>query len=757
MNAKKGFRTGTANVANPRAGGGLPQHIGERDPVLSIEDLTVAYRHDDAWLEAVRDFSMQIAPGQTYGLVGESGSGKSTVALTIMRYLDQAGTVRQGQIDFDGRDLCQLDVSSLREIWGIKLTMVPQDPLSSLNPSIQIGEQMAEALRHHLGLSAADAKTRSIELLEMVRVPDPERVVRSYPHQISGGMQQRVMIAMALSTEPQLLVLDEPTTALDVTTQAAILDLFRDLIRDRDTAVLYVTHNLGVVARICDRVAVLYASELVEDATTSDLFHRPLHPYTQGLLDSVPQPGDNKNSVRLQAIPGQIPSLQEKPSGCVFAPRCPLAIEICHQERPALDVPIEGRRVRCHRWPEILSGSISARTAQVAPDERTSGEGGLSDGDLVTDTPVLNLEDLHVHFDVSRSASDVLARRPAQKVKAVDGVDLTIGRGFTLGLVGESGSGKTSLARAVIGLEKATGGKMELLGMSLPSGISKRTLEMMRHLQIVFQNPEEALNPYHTVGETLRRPLMKLSLTGGQASTGQALSRKEADEAVTSLLADVRLPAEYAQRRPGQLSGGEKQRVAIARAFAANPDLLISDEPVSALDVSVQASILNLLHDLQAERGTSNLFISHNLAVVGYLADQIAVIYAGSLMELAGAEDLFKPPYHPYTEALLGSILDLTIPLTDPDAPRRRREHIRLEGDVPDQLDAEDESGSPVGCPFHNRCPRLPQLSLGLGDICAKERPPWQETKTGKRIFCHIPIEELEQAQRPIFDEKGAT
>jgi peptide/nickel transport system ATP-binding protein len=353
---------------------------------------------------------------------------------------------------------------------------------------------------------------------------------------------------------------------------------------------------------------------------------------------------------------------------------------------------------------------------------------------------------------VSRSASDILARRPAQKVKAVDGVDLAIGRGFTLGLVGESGSGKTSLARAVIGLEKATGGKMELLGLSLPSGISKRTLEMMRHLQIVFQNPEEALNPYRTVGETLRRPLMKLSLTSGQASTGQALSRKEADEAVTSLLADVRLPAEYAQRRPGQLSGGEKQRVAIARAFAANPDLLISDEPVSALDVSVQASILNLLHDLQAERGTSNLFISHNLAVVGYLADQIAVIYAGSLMELAGAEDLFKPPYHPYTEALLGSILDLTIPLTDPDArPRRRREHIRLEGDVPNQLSAEDETGSQSGCPFHTRCPRF------LGDICADEQPPWQETKTGKRIFCHIPIEELEQAQRPIFDEKGAT
>lgn len=679
--------------------------------VLAIDDLAVAYRHDGEWLDAVRDFSMSIAPGQTYGLVGESGSGKSTIALAIMRYLGDSGRVRQGQINFAGRNLLTMDDASLREVWGVQIAMVPQDAFSSLNPSIQIGDQLSELLRHHVDLGRSAAKARTIELLEMVRVPDPERVAKSYPHQISGGMQQRVMIAMALSTEPGLLILDEPTTALDVTTQAAILDLLRDLIREHDTAALYVTHNLGVVAAICDRVAVLYAGELVEDAATGDLFRQPLHPYTQGLLDSVPRLGDNKSVRQLQAIPGRIPSLSERTSGCVFAPRCPLAIDIC-QQRPPIEVPVEGWRVRCHRWPEIITGQINAR---IKPPEKTAMEGQATDDR--TGEPVLNLTNLQVYFDVRRSVGEVLSRQPAKKVKAVDGVDLTIPKGKTLGLVGESGSGKTSLARAVIGLERATGGTVDLLDIPLPSGLSERSQEIMQRLQIVFQNPEEALNPYMTVGETLRRPLMTLG----------KMTRDEADDTVPALLAAVRLPAAYARRRPSQLSGGEKQRVAIARAFAVNPDLLISDEPVSSLDVSVQASILNLLNDLQNEHNTSNLFISHDLAVVGYLADEIAVIYAGRLMEVAEAEKLFEPPYHPYTEALLSAI-----PLIEPVGEQAP---IRLDGDVPNQIDM------PTGCPFHPRCPRF------LGDKCVNERPPWQESESGKRIFCHIPLEELTEAQ----------
>ncbi len=687
----------------------MNEHNGS---VLQISDLTVAYKQGREWLEAVRDFSLAIAPGQTYGLVGESGSGKSTIALTVMRYLDRAGRVLDGQVLFQGRDLLALERKEMRGVWGSELAMVPQDPLSALNPSLPIQEQIAEGLRLHLDLDNSEADRKALSLLEMVRIPDPQRVGQSYPHQISGGMQQRVMIAMALSTEPSLLVLDEPTTALDVTTQAAILDLFRDLVQERDTSTLYVTHNLGVVAQSCDRVAVLYAGELVEDAPARELFRQPLHPYTQGLIDSVPKLGQNKRTIQLQAIPGQIPALGQRPDACIYVDRCPLAIEICAEQRPPLDEPAPGRKVRCHRWPEIQAGEISAEGEAVAVPERENGE---------PQTPLLALRDVSVHFDVSRSIVELLKREEAQQVTAVDHVNLRLPRGQTLGLVGESGSGKTTLARAIIGLQPLDDGRMTLLDLPLPSGLSERNLEMMRHLQIVFQNPEDALNPYLTVGQTLRRPLQRL----------RNLSREEADEAVARLLEDVHLPPSYTGRLPAQLSGGEKQRVAIARAFAANPDLLIADEPVSSLDVSVQASILNLLAALQADRNSSILFISHDLAVVAYLADRIAVIYAGSLMELAGAETLLQPPYHPYTEALLAAI-----PLIDPDA---EQEPIRLQGQVMSQLNV------PTGCPFHPRCPRF------LGDICVEQTPPWRVTENGDRIFCHIPLHELQEEQKKVF------
>jgi peptide/nickel transport system ATP-binding protein len=534
---------------------------------------------------------------------------------------------------------------------------------------------------------------------------------------------------MALSTEPALLVLDEPTTNLDVTTQAAILDLFCDLIHEHHTAALYVTHNLGVVARICDRVAVLYAGELVEDAATADLFRQPLHPYTQGLLDSIPQLGQNKHAAALQPIPGRIPSLQNRPEGCVFTPRCPLAIEICHTRPPLY--PIEGgRHSRCHRWMEIAHGDAdsrqptTSRQSDIRREERPSN--GTDHNPAREDIPespdaILTLDDVKVHFPMRRSLSNMLTGQPTPKVKAVDGVTLEIKRGITLGLVGESGSGKTTLARAVIGLAERTGGDIELLGISLPPTLSERALDTLRHLQYVFQNPDEALNPYLTVGESLRRPLITLLNR----------SRADADAEVTRLLTAVRLPADYADRLPGQLSGGEKQRVAIARAFATHPALLLADEAVSALDVSVQASILNLLNELQTEFGNTLLFISHDLAVVSYLADKIAVIYVGQLMEVADAHDLFEPPYHPYTESLLSAI-----PLTDPNA---KQESIRLEGDPPSQVNV------PSGCPFHTRCPRF------LGDICVTRTPPWQITASGKRYFCHIPAEELKEMQGRVI------
>jgi peptide/nickel transport system ATP-binding protein len=608
----------------------------------------------------------------------------------------------------------------MRRLWGTQMSLVPQNPLSSLNPSLKIGEQVAEGLRYHEGIRAKAAADRTTQLLRMVRLPDPERVADSYPHQISGGMQQRVLIAMALSTAPRLLVLDEPTTNLDVTTQASILDLFSDLIRGVQTSVLYVTHNLGVVAQMCDRVAVLYAGELVEDAPLKSLFRQPLHPYTQGLLDSVPKVGQSKHDRPLRGIQGQIPPLGARPEGCVFMPRCPLAIEIC-RERPPLYAPEIGRLTRCHRWDEIEAGAISAKqpTAQQAETKTVSRVYIPLDGN--EKDSVLDVRDIEVHFDLRRSLEEVLAGRPARQVQAVNDVSLSIPAGTTVGLVGESGSGKTTLARAVMGLVERTDGDVELLGRPLPPRLSQRQLETLRHLQMVFQNPDAALNPYLSVGGSLRRPLMNLLKK----------SRSEADVEVEKLLESVRLTPEYAQRMPGQLSGGEKQRIAIARAFASNPDLLVADEPVSSLDVSVQATILNLLNSLQVEQGSSLLFISHDLAVVGYLSDVIAVIYLGHLMEVAEAASLFEPPYHPYTEALLSSI-----PVADPDV---QQEQIRLQGDIPSPINI------PSGCPFHTRCPRF------LGDVCVNQTPPWRtDPHTGKRYFCHIPVEELSRVQEKV-------
>ena len=686
-------------------------------PVLSIRDLTVAYRSGQRELEAVRDFSLAIHEGQTVGLVGESGSGKSTLALAVMRFLGAEGFIKRGFIRLGERDITDLKADELHEYWGRDVAHVPQNPFTALNPSMRIGEQLAEALRLHSEQAEAAIQGRALELLQRVRLPDPERVLEAYPHQISGGMQQRVMIALALSSEPRLLVMDEPTTALDVTTEAAILDLVLDLAREESTATLYVTHNMGVVAGLTDRVAVIYAGELMEEAPTGALFEKPLHPYTRGLLDSVPRLGQRKSEKALRGIEGQIPSLQELPSACVFAPRCPLATDICWEERPALDLAVEGHRVRCHRWPEIQAGEIKA-SGEGEQEALLNQAGRL---------PILEVNGIDVTYPVNRSVVEWLQRKPKQAVQAVRDLDLTAGRSETIGIVGESGSGKSSLARALIGLVERADGEAKLLGEPMAISIGERDLEALSQLQMVFQNPEEALNPYLTVAESLRRPLQRLL----------GLERGEADQRVTELLELVRLPADYARRLPGQLSGGEKQRVAVARAFASQPEVLLADEAVSALDVSVQAAILNLLAELQIEQGTAMLFIAHDIAVVAYLADRIAVMYLGQIMQLSAADNIFSPPYHPYTEALLSAV-----PAPDPHVVRQR---VPLEGDIPSAIDP------PSGCPFHTRCPRY------LGDICKDEAPPMQQGEDGLQILCHIPIEELAQEQQPVllFDEGG--
>jgi peptide/nickel transport system ATP-binding protein len=686
------------------------------NPVLEIEDLTVAYRQGKSWLEAVHHLCLSIEAGQMYGLVGESGSGKSTLVLAVMRYLGENGAVRGGRIKLLGQDLVALDREQLRQVWGRQITMVPQNPSASLNPSLRVGEQLAETLRNQGDLSDNEVRLRVIDLLERVHIADPHRVASSYPHQLSGGMQQRVLIAMAVSTEPELLILDEPTTNLDVTTQAVILELVGELVQERKSdrmAVLYVTHNLGVVAQICDQVGVMYAGELVEEAPVQDLFQNPIHPYTQGLLNSTPGLGQSKYSLPLQSIPGQIPPLGERTSGCVFAPRCPLAIEICKQ-RPPLTTVGSDQQVRCHRWEEIANREVQAWDDSI-------GIGPVVRAKISEGAEVLALEEVAVHFPIRRSLSEVARRETPQAIQAVGGVSLKIKQGETLGLVGESGSGKTTLARAVVGLVQKSGGSIDLLTVELPGRLSQRDVSTLRHLQMVFQNPDEALNPHLTVGESLRRPFITLL----------GRSPQQADREVNALLQAVRLPPSYARRLPGQLSGGEKQRVAIARAFAANPDLLIADEPVSSLDVSVQAAVLNLLNDLQSEHGTSLIFISHNLAVVGYLADKIAVMYLGNLVEVSDSASLFEPPFHPYTEALLSAIPS--------GAPDVQAKPIHLEGEIPSPADI------PAGCPFHTRCPRY------LGQVCVVEPPPWQtDDLSGKRYSCHIPPNKLLEMQSRI-------
>ncbi len=691
----------------------------DNQAVLEVKDLTVAYRIADRWQTAIRDINLTIGVGQIYGLVGESGSGKTTLAMSILNYLGENGKILKGSVYFDGEAIGGLPKEVMRSYWGKKIALVPQNPLSSLNPTLQVGEQVEEVLRLHLKMSNAEARKRVIELFERVRLAEPERVARSYPYQISGGMQQRVMIAMALAASPRLLILDEPTTSLDVTTQASILDLIKELIQGQEMAVLYVTHNLGVVVELCHRVAVLYAGELVEDAPLESLFSQPLHPYTYGLLKSVPKLGQNKKEQALSAIPGQIPALTQRGEGCIFQSRCPIALEICSERPPLVNINQE-HSTRCHRWREIAHHQVDLDELYEAELE-----------EMVTvpvpkakEAAALDAQGIVVEFETQSSFLESLSRRKSRKVKAVKDVSIRIEAGDTLGLVGESGSGKTSLARAISGLNEPQAGSIRIYGLSASPKLSRRNREVLRRLQMVFQNPEEALNPFMTVGESLRRQLFVL----------QGIRGEQAQRVTEEMVRAVQLPVDVLNRRPNQLSGGEKQRIAIARAFITNPDIVIADEPVSSLDVSVQAAILNLINRLQGSFNNGLLFISHDLAVVGYLADQIAVIYLGALMQLCRAADLFQPPYHPYTEALLSSVPSVEL--------GRKAQSIRLEGDLP------SPSEKIEGCPFHSRCPRK------IGEICEQEAPPWRvDENTQKRIYCHYTLDELLQLQSPLHDQ----
>lgn len=687
----------------------------KKNLLLEVDALNISYKVKGNWIRAVSDFCMDLKPGQIYGLVGESGSGKSTIAQALMRYLNTNGRIDQGSVlNFLGDDLTTASPQQMRSLWTQKIKFVPQNAGAALNPSIKIGKQMTEIVEHALNINGKEAYQLVIDMFTKVQLVDPEKVYERFPHELSGGMQQRVVIAMALITDPELLIMDEPTTGLDVTTEAVILDLVRNLISERDTGVVYITHNLGVVAQLCERVLVLYAGEVMEDAAVSQLFSKALHPYTMGLLNSIPRPGMTKRDGLLQSIQGSPPSLRERQDACVFVERCPFVIDKCHDIKPPLEKITDNRMVRCHRWQEIEAGQLSFETEEALSIDHELDE---------TTETIMRVDEITKHFPVQPSLQDTFAGTQPPPIRAVDGINLSIQQGHTLGLVGESGSGKTTLSRVIIGLQKRTSGKIELLGMDIRDTVRERSPDVLAKIQMVFQNPQDSLNPYLSVRQCIRRPLMKL----------RGLSHQQADAEVLELLNAVNLRAEYAERYPGELSGGERQRVVIARAFASDPDLIICDEPVSALDVSVQSAVLNLLARLQNENGTSYLFISHDLAVVAYLADYLAVMYLGQLFEVGSAKELFDPPYHPYTEALVSAI-----PIASPEI---RDNRILLEGTVPSAQNV------PSGCRFHTRCPRK------IGAICEEENPPWLDDGEGHFIRCHIPLDELRELQKPLTKE----
>jgi peptide/nickel transport system ATP-binding protein len=658
-----------------------------RTAALKVDDLQVAYVVRGIPREVLRGVSFEVAPGEAYGLVGESGCGKSTTAYAALRYLPSNGRITGGHVLVGGADVTRMDDSALRRYRARDASMVYQDPGSALNPVLRIGPQVAECFTL-LGASKDEAKERALEALRRVRIADPVRVMQRYPHQLSGGMQQRVVIAMALASDPKLLVLDEPTTGLDATVEAEVLDLVRALRTDTDAAILLIAHNLGVIRTMCDRVGVMYAGKVVEEGPAQQVFDDPQHPYTVGLLSCLPRHGIRKDERLLTTIPGTLPQIGTPLPTCVFVDRCPLVTEICRTEvAPVVDVG-PGRWTRCHHADRI--GEILAADHNEGVEAATSHR------------VVFEMRDVSKTF-----------RQHRHDVPALVGVDIGLEEGETLGLVGESGSGKSTLAKAMLGIHAPDeGGELEIDGKIVEGKTGDRTSDERRAVQMVFQNPDSALNRNWTVRRILKRAIVKLTGVKGRA----------ADERVEKLAESLRLSPRHLDLKPRQLSGGLKQRVAIARAFAGDPRIVVCDEPTSALDVSVQAAILNVLAELQAGEKTSYLFISHDLGVVRYLADRIAVMYLGRIMEIGRTDEIFDGPHHPYTEALLSAV-----PTVDGEPATR----ISLAGEIP------SPANPPSGCVFHTRCHRF------IAGTCDVIEPPVVELSIGHRIRCHLPVDQL--------------
>lgn len=689
------------------------------DPILQIENLSVSFFTRRGEIPAVMDFSCTVMPGEAMGIVGESGCGKSTVSLGIMRDMGNRGKIVGGRIVFKGKDMGDMSEAELRSIRGNEIAMIYQEPMASLNPAMKVGQQLMEVPILHDKVSKEEAWNRALEMVKAVRLPDPERMMRSYPHQLSGGQQQRIVIAMALLSKPALLLLDEPTTALDVTVEAGIVELVKGLGKQFGTSMIFVSHNLGLILETCDRITVMYSGEAVETGSVKDVFDRMRHPYTQGLFRSIPLPGADKNSRPLVAIPGQLPLPHERPKGCNFGPRCQHFVEgLCNADEIPM-IAVEGHEnhfSRCVRFNEIdwaaLPEGAKKKNEPVKPG-----------------APVLKIDDLRKYYRVAANA--IFGGGEGRVVKANESISFEARESETVAIVGESGCGKSTLAKVLLGLETASAGRVTLGNTDIQStGIEQRSVDTIASIQMVFQNPFDTLNPSHSVGAQIVRTLEKFKVGKTDADRRKRM---------LELLDLVKLPRAFAERMPRQLSGGQKQRIGVARAFAGNARVVVADEPVSALDVSVQAAVTELLMDIQRQNKTTMLFISHDLSVVRYIADRVVVMYLGHIVEQGTTDQIFSPPYHPYTEALLSAI-----PIADTSVVKK---HIVLEGDIPSAMNP------PPGCPFQTRCR---YKSLVPGNLCETQLPPFKDLGSGHRSLCWLPDDVLARMEPVIsFDRPG--
>ena len=672
--------------------------------LVQIDRLTIGYHTRRGYLaEVVRDVTLNIQPSETLGLVGESGCGKSTLGLALLGFLRPGSQLLAGKVLFDGVDLFNLPTKELEEIRGKCVALIPQNAGQSLTPTLRVGTQISEALILHSDLDPAEARDQTIKLLARVHLPQPEVMAIRYPHELSGGQVQRVVIAMALACRPDLLILDEPTTGLDVTTQAHILELLREIQENTATAMLYISHDLGVIARISDRVAVMYAGEIVEQGQIKEVFGHPVHPYARGLLASIPRISE---PFLPKAMSGRPPTPGEHVAGCAFNTRCSFADETCTKITPELQQTRENSDIlheaRCHHWQRAVAVGTSSQVRDIRTRRKSTA----------CQDPLIEFSSLGITY--TRKGLGEYWRRLRglpEFPRTINDFTLTIYKGETLALVGESGSGKSTIARTIIGLLPPCAGKLVYEDQDLTLAVERRSVDQQKKIQLVFQNPDASLNPRHSVQQILDMPLRLYF----------KLSQQDRFEQSISALERVRLSAPYIHRFPGQMSGGEKQRVAIARAFAAEPDIVLCDEPTSALDVSVQAVVLDLLADLQADQGVTYLFISHDLAVVRAIADRVAVLYHGRLCEVGPVERIYAPPYHPYTETLLAAA-----PEPIPGAQARLLAKDVQEAEPPTR-----------GCPFQRRCPRR------IGSICDEETPSVQLSSENHIIRCHIPLHDL--------------